>query len=143
MRSSSARDSFTVMVLLRFISKVTCPGPSMILRPASPKELPLGFAQVVPDAGVFAATEEAGEQNAAVSNHSSVVGELKEIGAPVTLARNDPLTPRLMSRELPSTRGVKYSPEPTVKSPLHCQPSKMCESGPRRTKRWFSPKGNS
>src|SRR5258706_11123988 len=115
----------------------------MILRPASPKELPLGFAQVVPEAGVFAPTDEAGEQNAAVLNHSSVLGEPSEMGAPVTLARSEPLTPRLMSRELPSTRGVKCSPEPTLKSPLHCQPSRMCESAPRCAKRWFSPKGNS
>src|SRR6267154_1094198 len=115
----------------------------MILRPASPKELPLGFAQVVPEAGVFAPTDEAGEQNAAVLNHSSVVGEPSEMGEPVALARSEPLTPRLMSRELPSTRGVKYSPEPTVKSPLHCHPSIICERGPRCRKRWLSPKGNS
>src|SRR6267143_3261027 len=143
MRSSNARDSLTVMVLLRFISKMTCPGPSMILRPASPKELPLGFAQLVPEAGVFAPAEEAGEQNAAVLNHSRVVCEPNETGAPVTLARKEPLTPRLISNELPSTRGVKYRPEPTVKSPLHCQPSKICESGPRCRNRWFSPKGSS
>src|SRR5882724_1313913 len=143
MRSSSARDSRTVMILLRFISKTTCPGPAMILRPASPKELPLGFAQLVPDAGVFAPTEEAGEQNAAVLNHSRVEGEPNETGAPVTLARNEPLTPRVISSELPRTRGVKYRPEPTVKSPLHCQPSRMCERGPCRAQRRFSPKGNS
>src|SRR5258708_9558132 len=143
MRSARGRVSVTVMVWMRFISKPTCPGPAMILRPASPKELPLGFAQLVPDAGVFAPAEEAGEQNAAVLNHSRVLGELNETGAPVTLARKEPLTPRLMSSELPRTRGVKYRPEPTVKSPLHCQPSRMCEIGPRRTKRWFSPKGNS
>src|SRR3981081_417546 len=98
MRSSSARDSLTVMVLLRFISKMTCPGPSMILRPASPKELPLGFAQLVPEAGVFAPAEEAGEQNAAVLNHSRVVGEPNEKGAPGTLARKEALTPRTLSR---------------------------------------------
>src|ERR1700731_2652555 len=106
MRSSSARDSFTVMVLLRFISKVTCPGPAMILRPASPKELPLGFEQVLPEAGVLE-PEVAGEQNAAVLNHSRVDALPNEIGAPVTLARSEPLTPRLISTELPSTRGVK------------------------------------
>src|SRR5258708_21146362 len=131
------------MVLLRLISKPTCPGREMILRPASPKELPLGFAQLVTDAGVFAPTEEAGEQNAAVLNHSRVVGEPNETGAPVTLARKEPLTPRLISSELPRTRGVKYRPEPTVKSPLHCHPSRMCESAPRCRNRWFSPKGNS
>src|SRR5438270_13432737 len=107
MRSSRARDSFTVMVLLRFISKVTWPGPSIISRPASPNELPLGFAQVAPEPGVLAPNEEAGEQNAAVLNHSRVLGELKEIGTPVAFARSEPLTPRLMSSELPSTRGVK------------------------------------
>src|SRR5260370_37609634 len=143
MRSSSARDSFIVMVLLRFISKTICPGPSMVLRPASPKEVPLGFAQLPPEAGVLEPKEEAGEQNAAVLNHSNVVGLLRETGAPVALARSEPLTPRLMSNEFPSTRVVKCSPEPTVKSPLHCQPSRMCESGPRCAKGWFSPKGNS
>src|ERR1700731_4658764 len=143
MRSSSARDSFIVMVLLRFISNVICPGPSMVLRPASPKEVPLGFAQLPPDPAVLDPNDEAGEQNAAVLNHSSVVGLLTESGAPVALARSEPLTPRLMSNEFPSTRGVKCSPEPTVRSPLHCQPSRTCESGPRCAKRWFSPKGNS
>src|SRR5258705_7163204 len=102
MRSSNARDSLTVMVLLRFISKTTCPGPAMILRPASPKELPLGFAQLVPEAGGFAPAEEAGEQKAAGLKHSRVVGEPNETGAPVTLARKEPPTPRLMSREIPS-----------------------------------------
>src|SRR5579859_4175758 len=134
MRSSSARDSFTVMVLLMFMSKVVCPGPWMMLRPASPKELPVGLAHGLPEPGA-AAKVEAGEQNAAVLNHSRVVGEGKESGAPVALARSEPLTPRLMSRELPSTRGVKYRPEPLVKSPLHCQPSRTCESGPRCAKR--------
>ena len=78
----------------------------MIFRPASPNELPLGFAQVLPEAGVLE-PEVAGEQNAAVLNHSLVDELAKKIGAPVTLARREPLTPRLMSTELPSTRGVK------------------------------------
>src|SRR6266446_6185329 len=134
MRSSSARDSLTVMILAKFMSNVICRGPSMLLRPASPKELPLGFAQVLPEPGVLPPNE-AGEQNAAVLNHSSVVGLLIEMGTPVAFARNEPLTPRLISNELPSTRGVKYSPEPMVKSPLHCQPSRMWESAPRCAKR--------
>src|SRR6202022_791052 len=129
MRSSSARDSFIVMVLPRFISNTICPGPSMVLRPASPNELPLGFAHALPEPGVLEPKEEAGEQKAAVLNHSSVVGLLRETGAPVALARSEPLTPRLMSSELPRTRGVKQSPDPMVKLPLHCQPSRMCESG--------------
>src|SRR6266403_1328713 len=107
MRSSSARNSFSAIVLLTFMSKVICPGPSMMLRPASPKELPVMFAQVLPEPGVLEPKEEAGEQNAAVLNHSRVDGEANEIGAPVAFARNEPLTPRLMSSELPSTRGVK------------------------------------
>src|SRR3984893_13636383 len=107
MRSSNARDSFTVMVLLKFMSNVICPGPRMMLRPASPNELPLGFAQVLPEAGVLEPKEEAGEQNAAVLNHSRVDGEPKKTGAPVALARSEPLTPRPISSELPSTRGVK------------------------------------
>src|ERR1700694_2540820 len=135
MRSSSARDSFIVMVLPKFMSNVIWPGPAMILRPASPKEVPLGFAQVLPEAGELPPKEEAGEQNAAVLNHSSVVGLPMDNGAPVALARSDPLTPRLISRELPSTRGVKGRPEVMVKSALHCQPFRMCESGPRCAKR--------
>src|SRR6266852_5665756 len=99
-----------VMVLPKFMSNVIWPGPSMMFRPASPNELPLGFAQVLPEPGVLPPNE-AGEQNAAVLNHCSVVGLLIEIGAPVAFARNEPLTPRLISSELPSTRGVKYSPE--------------------------------
>src|SRR5467141_5071995 len=101
----------------------------MMLRPASPKEVPFGFAHVLPEAGVLD-PEEAGEQNAAVLNHSRVVGLPKDTGAPVALARSEPLTPRLMSSELPRTRGVKGSPEPIVKSPLHCQPFRMCASAP-------------
>src|ERR1700730_15889777 len=129
MRSSSARDSLKVIVLLRFMSNTICRGPAMILRPASPKEVPLGFAQVLPEAGVLPPKEEAGEQNAAVLNHSRVVGLPMDNGAPVALARSDPLTPRLISRELPSTRGVKGRPEVMVKSEVHFQPFQTCESG--------------
>src|ERR1700730_784368 len=135
MRSSSARDSLKVIVLLRFMSNTICRGPSMVLRPASPKEVPLGFAQALPEAGVLEPKEETGEQNAAVLNHWRVVGLLSDTGAPVALARSEPLTPRLMSSELPSTRGVKQSPDPMVKLPLHCQAPRMCESGPRCAKR--------
>src|SRR5467141_1854163 len=106
MRSSSARDSLMVIIFAKFMSNVICPGPSIMLRPASPKEVPLGFAHVLPEAGVLE-PEEAGEQNAAVLNHSRVVGLPNETGAPVAFARSEPLTPRLMSSELPSTRGVK------------------------------------
>ena len=107
MRSSSARDSFTVIVLLRFMSNVICPGPWMMSRPASPKVLPTGLTHVLPEPGVLEPKEEAGEQKAAVLNHSNVVGEASETVAPVELARREPLTPRLISRELPSTRGEK------------------------------------
>src|SRR5712691_3424128 len=107
MRSSSARDSLMVMVLSKFMLKTIWPGPSMILRPASPNELPFGFAQVALDAGVPESNDEAGEQNAVVLNHWRVVGLPKETGAPVALARSEPHTPRLMSSEFPSTRGVK------------------------------------
>ena len=37
-RRSKARDSLMVMVLLMAMSRVTCPGPSMMFRPASPKK---------------------------------------------------------------------------------------------------------
>src|SRR5215472_4295988 len=45
-RRSRARDSLMVIVLFSDISSVTCPGPSMMLRPASPKAVPLGFTHV-------------------------------------------------------------------------------------------------
>src|SRR5436189_5050150 len=93
----------------------TCPGPSIIFRPASPKGEPLRLTQVV-----------LGAQNATVLNHLSVVGSLIEIDCPATaFARSEPLTPRPMSTPPPSTRGVKYNPEAMVKSPLHCHPPKM------------------
>src|SRR6266852_8339367 len=93
MRSSSARDSLIVMVLPKFMLNTIWPGPSMILRPASPNELPFGFAQVAPDAGVPEPNDGAGEQNAAVLNHWRVVGLTKGTGPPVALARSEPLTP--------------------------------------------------
>src|SRR6267143_2292485 len=107
MRSSRARDSFTVIVLLRFMSNVICPGPSIMSRPASPKVLPVGLAHVLPEPGELEPKEETGEQKAAVLNHSRVDGDANETGAPVVLARSEPLTPRLMSSELPRTRGEK------------------------------------
>src|ERR1700720_3385800 len=99
MRSSSARDSLIVMIFAKFMSNMTCPGPSMMFRPASPNEVPLGFTHVVPEEGVLE-PEVSGEQNAAVLNHSRVVELPRKTGAPVTLARSEPLTPRLMSTEL-------------------------------------------
>src|SRR6266436_4870409 len=54
MRSSSARDSFMVMIFAKFMPNVICPGPSMMLRPASPKEVPLGFAHALPEAVALA-----------------------------------------------------------------------------------------
>src|SRR5213078_140002 len=104
--------------------------PSMILRPASPKLVPLGLRQALTEPG-----ELDGAQKAAVLNHSSVVGLPKEMGEPVALARTEPLTPRVISKVLPRTRGVKYRPEARVKSPLHCQPLRMCESAPFCAKR--------
>src|SRR6059036_3715594 len=80
-RRSSARDSLIVIVLLSDMFKETCPGPSIIFRPASPKLEPFGFAQVA-----------LGAQNAAVLNHLSVVGSSIEIDcSATTLARSDPL----------------------------------------------------
>src|SRR6266700_5231264 len=111
----------------------TCPGPSMIFRPASPKLEPLGLTHVA-----------LGSQNAAVLNHLSVVGSLIAMDCPATsFARREPLTPRPMSSPPPSTRGVKYSPEPTVTSPLHCHPPRMWLPAPLVTNRRFSPKGRS
>src|SRR5689334_16611448 len=96
-RRSKARDSLMVIVLFSDISSVTCPGPAMIFRPASPKAVPLGLTQ-----------EELGAQNAAVLNHSSAVRLLRATVWPATvLARREPLTPRPMSSAPPRTRGVK------------------------------------
>src|SRR5580704_13639365 len=126
MRSSRARDSLIVIVLLNDISITNCPGPSMMLRPASPNAVPLGFTQVF----VVPALVD-GEQNAAVLNHSAADGFESVIGAPVTSARSEPLTPRSMSSELPRTRGVYQSPLATVKSPLSDQALRTCDSAPR------------
>src|SRR5258708_12161532 len=94
----------------------TCPGPSMIFRPASPKLEPLGLTHV-----------ELGAQKAAVLNHLSVVGSLMATDCPATsFARREPLTPRLMSSPPPRPRGLKYSPEPPLKSPLHSPPTLTC-----------------
>src|SRR5260370_41480517 len=113
--------------------KETCPGPSIIFLPASPKLEPFGLTQLA-----------FGVQNAAVLNHLRVVGSLNEIDCPATtFARSDPLAPRLMSSPPPSTRGVKYSPDPTVKSPLHCHPPRMWLNAPLVTNRRFSPNGRS
>src|SRR6202142_50951 len=102
--SSSDRVSLIVIVLFSVILNVNCAGPSMMFRPASPYVLPAGFVQSVP-----------GVQNAAVLNHSAVVGFATRNGWPATtFARNDPLTPRSISTEAPKTRGVRYSPEPIV-----------------------------
>src|SRR5450432_4127406 len=109
-----------------------------MLRPASPKAVPLGFAQVlvVPEV-------EDGEQNAAVLNHCCALGLPSVIGSPVTSARKEPLTPRLMSTLLPSTRGVNHRPEAMVKSPLNCQLPRTCDHAPFCAKRRFSPNGKS
>src|SRR5690242_4107734 len=64
-RRSRARDSLMEIVLFTDMFSVTCPGPSMMFRPASPKGVPLGLTHV-----------ELGAQNAAVLNHSRAVGLL-------------------------------------------------------------------
>src|ERR1700730_17402974 len=109
-----------------------------MLRPASPNVVPLGLAQALAVPNV-----EDGAQNAAVLNHCPAVGLLSVTGSPVTLARREPLTPRLMSRLLPSTRGVNHIPEASVKSPLNCQLSRMCDHAPFCANRRFSPNGRS
>ncbi len=91
-----------------------------MLRPASPKAVPLGLTHVfvVPD-------EVGGAQNAAVLNHSCAFGLPIVIGSPVTSARSDPLTPRSMSKLLPKMFGVYQSPLAIVKSPLSDHAFKM------------------
>src|SRR5262249_48407045 len=77
-RRSRVLDSLMVIVLFKDMSSVTCPGPSMMFRPASPKGVSLGFTQVA-----------LGAQKAAVLNHSSAVGLLTGIGWPgTTFARS-------------------------------------------------------
>src|SRR5260370_2050201 len=111
-RRSSARDSLTWIVLLSDMFIDTCPGPSIIFRPASPKLEPFALAQVV-----------LGAQNAAGLNHLSVVGSLTEIDSPATaFARTDPLTPRPMSSPTPTTHVSKNRPHPLPKSPLPLHP---------------------
>src|SRR5580693_5175767 len=96
-RRSSVRDSLMAIVLLMVMSKVTWPGPSIIFRPASPYCVGLPGGQFT-----------LGLQNAAVLNHSRVLGSLTAIGwPPMRFARREPLTPRLMSTPPPRTRGVK------------------------------------
>ena len=64
-------------------------------------------------------------------------------GRRITSARNEPLTPRVMSKVLPSTRGVTYSPLAMVKSPLYCQLDRACIQKPVCANRRISPKGKS
>src|ERR1035441_10788290 len=61
-------------------------------------------------------------RNAAVLNHSAILGSGMPTGAPVTSARNVPFTPLLTLEYEPTMRGVNGSPEAIVQSPLHCQP---------------------
>src|ERR1700722_15896005 len=97
-----------------------------MLRPASPKAVPFGLTQT------FGVPEEVdGAQNAAVLNHAEAFGFAMVIGSPVTSARSEPLTPRSISRLLPSTRGVYQRPLAMVKSPLSDHALRMCDSGPR------------
>ena len=59
-----------------------------------------------------------------------------EIGwSGTTLARNEPLTPRSISSVPPSTLGVKYNPDATVKLPLHCQLERIWRGARRLVKR--------
>src|SRR5260370_18134278 len=91
MRRSRARDSLIVIVLLSDMFKETCPGPSIIFRPESPKLEPFGFVQVA-----------LGAQKPPVLTTFTVVGSLIEIACPATaFARSDPLTPRPMSSPPP------------------------------------------
>src|SRR5579859_7229425 len=110
--SSSARVSFANKVLLTDMPKLNCRGPRMMLRLASPN---------CPAGGIM---------NAAVLNHSPMVGLLNEIGAPVRSARSVPFTPCVMSLAAPNTRGVNGNPEAMVKLLLHCQSPKRFSSKP-------------
>src|SRR6266852_612443 len=107
-RKSSARNSLMAIVLFTDILSDTWPGPSRMLRPALPKDEPTGFTQpgAVPPPGVVPLAV-CGTQNAATLNHWSVERLLMLKGWPgTTLARNEPLTPRLTSTVPPKTRTV-------------------------------------
>src|SRR5260370_500462 len=81
-RNSSARDSLMGNVFDNAMLKAIEPGPSMLLRLASPN-CPLG-----------------GDTNAAVLSHSVTVGFDRPTCCPVTLSRNEPFAPALTSRTL-------------------------------------------
>ena len=94
-----------------------------MLRPASPNAVPFGLTQVfvVPAGSRWRAERGGVEPRGRATDSQSV------IGSPVTSARSEPLTPRSMSRLLPSTRGVYQRPLAMVKSPLSDHALRMCD----------------
>src|SRR3974390_1659276 len=99
------------MSLVSAMSNSTCPGPMMLLRRAFP---------YCPTGGVT---------NAAVLNHSLMLGFEILTGSPVTSARSVPFTPLFTLEYEHTLRGVKGSPEAMIQSPLYCHPPrKSCLS---------------
>ena len=100
------------MSLVIAMSNSTWPGPMMLLRRAFPY-WPVG-----------------GVTNAAVLNHSLMLGFEMLTGSPVTSARSVPFTPLLTLEYEPTMRGVKGRPDAIVQSPLHCQPPRKSCANP-------------
>src|SRR6476646_6736718 len=124
--NSRKRVSLRGKILVNDISNNRLPGPSMLLRRASPNG---------PD----------GVTKAAVLNHSAIDGLGRLTGCPgTTSARTVPLVPWLTSSTLPRTRGVKGNPDAMVQSPLQFQSPRMTRSGllPDNQRRSW-PKGSS
>src|SRR5450631_18683 len=108
------------------MSNSTSPGPMMLLRRALPY-CPGG-----------------GATNAAVLNHSLMLGFGTLTGDPVTSALSVPFTPLFTLAYEPKRRGVNGRPEAIVQSPLHCQPPKMsCVFPSTASHRLPLPKGSS
>src|ERR1700742_3421188 len=110
-RNSRKRVSLSGKILVNDISNSRVPGPSILLRRASPNT-PVGAT------------------NAAVLNHSAIDGSDTVTGSPgTTSARCVPFTPWLTFNVLPRIRGVKGSPEAMVQSPLQFQSPRTARSG--------------
>src|SRR5215467_8166272 len=126
-RNSKTRDSFSGMIFVNAMSNTLVPGPTMLLRRASPY-CPAGGATKDP-----------------VLNHFLIDGlEILTLCPGTRSGRNVPFEPRLTSAKFPSRRGVKGKPEANVQSPLTCQSPTIARNGELpESQRLSCPKGNS
>src|SRR4029078_3088001 len=109
--NSRKRVSLRGKILVNDISNNRLPGPSMLLRRASPNW-------------------PAGATNAAVLNHSAMDGFDTVTNWPgTTSARTVPLVPRFTSEESPRIRGGKGRPEEMAQPPPQFQSPKPPRSG--------------